>query len=106
MAKFDPKWLAGIKFSTAETRKVDDGNGNEVARNFPVKLDAAPEHVLDWADKGATVVIVMKDGKKYTVDKASAAKAAKTDPPSGSSDPAGSGSGAGDPDGGGKSDGT
>jgi hypothetical protein len=56
MEAIDKKYLAGLKFRTAK-----DGE--------PVKRNLTPADVLDWKDKGGTVVIVTGDGQKYTVDK-------------------------------------
>lgn len=58
----DKKYLSGLKFRSAKPAK--EGSGF-VSTERPL----TPADVLDWADKGAVVVIVTTDGRKYTVDK-------------------------------------
>ncbi len=67
--EFDNRWLKGITFKTAESKKGKDENGRAVTRNTPVERPAEPGDVLAWKDNGDNVGIVMKDGRKYSVAK-------------------------------------
>jgi urease accessory protein UreE len=66
--KFDPKWLEGLSFSFAEKTMIEK-DGRKTLHAVPKKRPLKEEDMLDWKDNGETVVIVTKDGKKYTVKK-------------------------------------
>jgi len=68
MAKIDPKFLKGLKFHGAEP-KVVEKDGRKVNQNIPFERPLKEADVLDFKDAGDTVIIVTKDGRKYTVDK-------------------------------------
>ena len=65
--QIDKKYLAGLKFKSS---KKDKESGAFV----PTERALQPADVLDWKDKGDTVVIVTADGKKHTVNKKAAEK--------------------------------
>ena len=64
----DPKYLSGIKFRTAEAKKVKV-DGVDKTRYTPVERDLKPADVMDWADKGDSIMIATTDGRKHIVEK-------------------------------------
>lgn len=64
----DPKYLQGLVFKGAE-KKVVDEDGVKKTKGVPYERPLKMEDVLSWADKGATVVIVTGDGRKYNIEK-------------------------------------
>lgn len=83
--QIDEKYLKGLKFSGSEEKKVKVDRV-EKKRYFPFERDLKPSDVLDWVDKGDTVVIVTADGQKHKVRKSGSGEAGK----SGSKDKEGS----------------
>lgn len=69
----DGKFLKGLTFRSS--KPVKDGDGN--IKHQPTERALKPSDVLDWTEKGDTVVIVTADGQKHTVDKKAAEKAGK-----------------------------
>ena len=65
----DAKLLKGLTYRTSEVKKTKDDNGKDKKTWMPVERPLKPEDVLDWKDRGGTVVIVAKDGRKYRVEK-------------------------------------
>lgn len=70
----DARLLKGLTYRTSEVKKTKDDNGKEKRSWTPVERALKPEDVLDWKDRGGTVVIVAKDGRKYRVEKAAEGK--------------------------------
>jgi hypothetical protein len=73
--KFDPKWLEGLKFHYAN-KKIVEKNGRKTLQAIPMERPLKEEDLLElpngersWRDLGDKVVIVTKDGRKYTVEK-------------------------------------
>lgn len=64
----DKKYLAGLTFRTADTHKVKE-DGETRVRHQAVERELTQAEVLDWADHGASVVIVAADGRKHQVAK-------------------------------------
>lgn len=58
------QYLEGLTFLSAEREQTEEG-----ARNIPTERELTPEDVLAWADRGDSVVIVAKDGRKHEVFK-------------------------------------
>lgn len=73
MEPIDKKYLAGLTFKGSKPAKGEEGKVEH--RRFERALK--PDDVLDWKDKGDTVVIVAADGRKHTVEKKAAKEAAK-----------------------------
>lgn len=65
----DAKFLKGLTYKTSEAKKSKDDNGKEKTAFIPVERALKPEDVLGWKDRGNTVVIVAKDGRKYRIEK-------------------------------------
>ena len=76
--KFDSKWLEGLKFHTADTKMVEK-NGRKTLQAIPVEKPAKEEDILNWSDYGDKVVIALKDGMKYSVEKNPKPKAKEVD---------------------------
>ncbi|MBN2427109.1 MAG: hypothetical protein JXK94_02105 [Deltaproteobacteria bacterium] len=53
----DEKYLKGLKFHYGKPKVVHE----------PKERDLEPRDVLDWQEKGDTIVLVTADGRKYTV---------------------------------------
>lgn len=68
----DGKFLKGLTFRSSKPVKGEEGTKHQ-----PIERALKPADVLDWLDKGDTVVIVTADGRKYQVDKKAAEKDAK-----------------------------
>jgi len=68
MAKIDQKFLEGIKMTGADEKTVEK-DGRKTIQNIPWERQAKEEDVLSWKDYGDYVVIVIKDGRKYKVEK-------------------------------------
>ncbi len=64
--KIDAKYLEGLKFRGAEIKKVKTDAGDK-EKSVPFERDLTADDVLDWKDKGDSVVIVTADGQKHTV---------------------------------------
>lgn len=75
--KISKQYLEGFTYSGSNARKVKE-DGKERTVYIPFERPATPDDVLAWKISDGNVVIVMKDGKKYTV-KAKAEK--KIEPP-------------------------
>lgn len=77
MAKaIDKKYLAGLKYRGADQKEVEQ-DGRKRLVGVPFERALEPADVLDWADKGAEVVLVTADGQKLTVAKSAAGSGAK-----------------------------
>jgi hypothetical protein len=64
----NPQWLKGLTYRGTTAKPVEeDGRKKVTYVTFERPLEAGD--VLDWKDKGTTVVIVTKDGRKYSVSK-------------------------------------
>lgn len=72
LGTIDAKWLKGLTYKTSEAKKVKDDNGKTKTSWIPVERALKPDDVLAVKDKGATVVIVAKDGRKHGVEKEAA----------------------------------
>ncbi len=68
MAKIDPKWLTGIKM-TGSTEKEIEKDGRKTKQYIPWERPATEEDVLSFRSADDSVVIVIKDGRKYEVSK-------------------------------------
>lgn len=73
--KLDPKWLEGLKFYYADKKMVEK-NGRKTLQAIPMERPLKESDLLDlpngeksWKDLGDKIVMVTKNGKKYTVDK-------------------------------------
>ena len=66
--KFDPRWLEGLIYHSAENKMIEK-NGRKTLQGIPTQRPAKEQDVLGWTDYGDKVVIAIKDGKKYTVEK-------------------------------------
>lgn len=64
----NPKWLDGFTFRGATPKEVEE-DGRKRMKYIPFERPLKPEDVLSFKDYGPHVVIVTKDGKKYTVKK-------------------------------------
>jgi hypothetical protein len=64
----NPQWLKGFMFRGA-TPKATEEDGRKKVTYVPFERPLETGDVLDWKDKGTTVVIVTKDGRKYSVSK-------------------------------------
>jgi len=72
MAKaINAKLLEGLIFRTTVEKKVTGKDKKEKKIRQAVERPLTPDDVLEWKDKGDEVVIVTKDGQKYTVSKKS-----------------------------------
>ena len=65
---FNPEWLKG-KFFTGATKEVTEKDGRKHVQSTPFKRPLTEADVLDWADKGSSVVIVAADSQKHIVKK-------------------------------------
>lgn len=65
--QIDKKYLAGLKYKSSEKDK-------ESGAFVSTKRQLQPADVLDWAEKGDTVIIVTADGQKHKVSKKAAEK--------------------------------
>jgi hypothetical protein len=65
----NPEWLKGLVFTGANKEETKKEDGRRHVQYTPFKRPATEADVNNWADKGDTVVIVLNDGKKYTVKK-------------------------------------
>ena len=63
----EKKYLTGLKFKGSKKVKGEDGTSH-----VPTERALTPADVLDWLDKGATVIVVTADGRKHTVNKKAA----------------------------------
>jgi len=73
----DRKFLKGLTFRSSKTVKGEDGSKKYQATERAL----TPSDVLDWLDKGETVVVVTADGRKYEVNKKAAEKAKDNEEP-------------------------
>lgn len=80
MGKFDAKWLEGLIYHYAE-KKMIEKNGRKTLHAIPMTRPLKEEDILTrpdgslaFADYGDKVVIVTKDGRKYTVSKSGGKK--------------------------------
>ncbi len=64
----NPKYLKGILFRTSEAKKVNENNVEKL-RYTPVERDLTVNDVLNYKDNGNVLIIVTKDGQKYTISK-------------------------------------
>ena len=67
--KFEPKWLKGLKYRSAETKTVTGESGRPTRKCTPTERALREKDVLDWKDNGDHVMIVTADGRKYKVEK-------------------------------------
>lgn len=66
----DPALLKGLKFRGAELKNVTDRDTGVVKeKSIPFERALTVDDVLDWFDKGDSVVLVTADGQKFTVKK-------------------------------------
>ena len=76
MAQVEEKYLKGLTFTGATSKEVEkDGKKRVKWTAFERPMKA--EDVLAFADKGSSVVIVGKDGRKHIVSKSAAKAEAK-----------------------------
>ena len=62
--QIDKKLREGLVYRSSKQKKGENGTVN-----IPTERALTPNDVLDWTDKGASVVIVAGDGQKHTVVK-------------------------------------
>jgi hypothetical protein len=74
MEEINAELLKGLTFKTSEVRKVKDENGRAKTSFVSVARPLKPDDVLDWKDCSGKIVIVAKDGRKYTVETEEAPK--------------------------------
>jgi len=74
--KFDQKWLEEIDINTKEKlvfyeteKTMVEKNGRKTLQAIRKSRPLKEEDVLNWKDYGDKVVIVTKNGKKYTIKK-------------------------------------
>jgi hypothetical protein len=72
-----PEWLLGLAFTTSEAKKVEK-DGRKSTTFIPVERPLKEGDLVDWKDKGDSVVLVAGDGKKYTVKKSGSAFSEKS----------------------------
>ena len=68
MEGFDAKYLTGIKMTGAE-EKIVEKDGRKHRQYIPWERQAKEEDVFSFVDRGSYVGIVIKDGRKYKVEK-------------------------------------
>ncbi len=68
MAKIDLKYLQGIKM-TGATEKIVEKDGRKTSVSIPWERAAKEEDVVSLKDYGDYVVVVIKDGMKYKIEK-------------------------------------
>lgn len=74
--EIDPALLEGLTHrSNKVTKQKDEESGRIKEVSTATEGPLKPEHVLDYVDKGDSIVIVTTDGRKHVVAK----KAAKAD---------------------------
>lgn len=66
--KIDPKLLKGLKFRGSEGKEEKE-EGRTRLKYYPTERDVTPEDVVSIKDYGDKVVLVIADGKKYTIPK-------------------------------------
>jgi hypothetical protein len=68
--EFDSKWLKDVMVTDhVEKPVVKNGKTTKETTKVAEAREATEADVLDWSDKGDTVVIVTKDGRKLSVKK-------------------------------------
>jgi hypothetical protein len=72
--KIDVRYLEGLTYSGSGPKEQKQENGGKKTVYVPFERAATPDDVADWKDKGDSISVVMKDGKKYTVAKKAAKK--------------------------------
>lgn len=65
----NPDWLKGLVFTGANKEEAKKEDGRKRIQYTPFKRPLTEADIVDWRDKGDSVVIVAADGKKYTVKK-------------------------------------
>jgi len=68
MEGFDAKYLTGIKMTGGDT-KIVEKDGRKKRQSTPWERAAKEEDVLSFVDRGTHVWLVIKNGKKYKVEK-------------------------------------
>jgi len=64
--KIDPRLLKGLKFRSSEG-KEEKTDGRTRLKYYPTERDVTPDDVLSIKDYGDKVVLVIADGKKYSI---------------------------------------
>jgi hypothetical protein len=66
--KIDPRWLKGLKYHSADT-KIVEKNGRKTLQAIPTDRAATENDILNWKEYPDKIVIVLKDGMKYKINK-------------------------------------
>lgn len=77
MAELDKKYLDGLVMTGATQKKVKDPNtGRETMKATPYERQARLADVLSFSEYGDLVVIALRNGKKYRIQKSGRREAA------------------------------
>ena len=78
--KIDAKYLEGLLVTGSKPKEQKLEGGGKKTVYVAFEQAATPDDVLTFSDKGNVMVIVLKDGKKYNVQKKAEKKAAPPPP--------------------------
>ena len=73
--EFDKKWLDGLSMNGSTEKQAKSESGRVTRKYTPYERPARIADVLSWSESGDTIVIVLKNGKKYRVTKNGKGKA-------------------------------
>ena len=69
MAEVNEKYLKGLTFTGAEEKKVTEEDGRKVKKYIPFERPLTAGDLLSVTERGDSIVLVTKDGRKHVVSK-------------------------------------